>query len=227
MDMGTYTSACLRRVFQAEPLECVNAVARTVPEPWDQRVDASMTAEFKFPNGGTGTYETDLAKTGTLPFSSITKNLPGITVPMTKVVHREVAVSEKVDQEKYGPDQVHSMVRTVTMWNMIMPSLWHRIDVKEEHIVRNVDDKTEVKRWETEKTLKAYTWGSLANVEGTTRVGEEWWTTYRYMVEEFVNKLKGRQGSGIWIDGEDSIKQMAMIDSAYIKSGLPVRPTRT
>jgi hypothetical protein len=40
-----------------------------------------------------------------------------------------------------------------------------------------------------------------------------------------VNKVRGREGSGVWMDGEDSIKQMAMIDSAYEKAGLPIRPT--
>jgi hypothetical protein len=40
-----------------------------------------------------------------------------------------------------------------------------------------------------------------------------------------VNKVRGREESGVWMDGEDSIKQMAMIDSAYEKAGLPIRPT--
>jgi hypothetical protein len=37
--------------------------------------------------------------------------------------------------------------------------------------------------------------------------------------------VKGREGSGIWMEGDDSVRQMEMIDSAYLEAGLPVRPS--
>ena len=55
--------------------------------------------------------------------------------------------------------------------------------------------------------------------------GKDWWATYRYQLEEFVNLVKKRKGSGVWVDGEDSIRQMEMIDVAYLKAGLPLRAT--
>jgi hypothetical protein len=45
------------------------------------------------------------------------------------------------------------------------------------------------------------------------------------MLEEFVNKIKCREGSGVWMPHEDSIHQLEMIDSAYAKAGLPIRPS--
>ena len=40
-----------------------------------------------------------------------------------------------------------------------------------------------------------------------------------------MNRVKKRKGSGVWVDGEDSIRQMEMIDATYLKAGLPLRPT--
>lgn len=51
------------------------------------------------------------------------------------------------------------------------------------------------------------------------------WTTYRYQPQESVNKIGERPGSGGWMEAENSIKQMKMIDGAYAKAGLPLRPT--
>jgi hypothetical protein len=48
--------------------------------------------------------------------------------------------------------------------------------------------------------------------------------SYRYMLEEFVNKIKGRK-TQYWLSGENSINQMKMTDMAYEKSGLGLRPT--
>jgi hypothetical protein len=39
------------------------------------------------------------------------------------------------------------------------------------------------------------------------------------------NGVKKRKGSGVWVDGEDSIRQVEMIDARYFKAGLPLRPT--
>ena len=48
--------------------------------------------------------------------------------------------------------------------------------------------------------------------------------SYRYQLEEFVNRIKGSE-TQYWVTGEDSIKQMRMVDMAYEKSGLGLRPT--
>lgn len=47
--------------------------------------------------------------------------------------------------------------------------------------------------------------------------------SYRYQLEEFVNRVNDRP-TQYWVSGEDSVNQMKMIDIAYEKSGLGLRP---
>lgn len=56
--------------------------------------------------------------------------------------------------------------------------------------------------------------------------GEAFWSTYRYQLEAFVDKLRGRHPVW-WIENEGSIAQMKTVDAIYIESGLPLRPTST
>lgn len=53
--------------------------------------------------------------------------------------------------------------------------------------------------------------------------GEDWWTTYRYQLEAFIDKLKGRTPQH-WISAEDSIANMEWIEKIYSKTGLGPRP---
>jgi len=53
--------------------------------------------------------------------------------------------------------------------------------------------------------------------------GEEWWSTYRYQLQAFVDQVRGRQPQA-WITAEESITQMEWIEKIYTKAGLPVRP---
>ena len=84
--------------------------------------------------------------------------------------------------------------------------------MKEHHIVRNKADQKVIRQRPTASYVKHY--GEHAS-----------WITYHWQLEEFVNRIRKRSGSGGWMEAEDSIKQMRMIDSAYTKAGIPVRPT--
>ncbi|KAJ3528545.1 hypothetical protein NM688_g7985 [Phlebia brevispora] len=53
--------------------------------------------------------------------------------------------------------------------------------------------------------------------------GEDWWSTYRYQLEAFVNKVKGRKPQ-TWITGDDAVANMGGIEKVYEKSGLGLRP---
>jgi len=53
--------------------------------------------------------------------------------------------------------------------------------------------------------------------------GEDWWTTYRYQLEAFVDKLKGRTPQ-IWLDKEDAVANMEWVERIYAKTGLGTRP---
>jgi len=221
MDMGTYGISILRQVFGTMPEECTSAVPRLMPKGWDQQCDQAMKAAWRFPGGKTGEIDVDLAK-------SSFGMLPALDMPNVIVKHGEVEVINgdgKTVVLKEG--QRHVKARTVTCWNYLLPVMWHRIDVLDEHAVKDASGEV-VKKWTVKESKKAYVWGEdLKNQEGTVRVGEVYWSTYRHMLEEFVNKIKRRQGSGVWVDGQESINGMVMIDDAYKKCGLPIRPTST
>lgn len=218
MDMGTYAVSTLRQIFRSMPEECVSATPRPMPKGRDQQCDQAMRASWRFPGGGKADIDVDLAKSRW--------GLPAIDVPACIVKHKEVPVTEKDVKIVLNNGQTHTRTRTVTYWNFVMPGIWHRIDVVDEHFVREEVSRKVAKKWTVKESKKAYAWGELKE-EGKVRVGEEYWSSYRYMLEEFVNKINGKQGSGVWVDGQESINGMVMIDQAYEKCGLPPRPTST
>lgn len=224
MDLGTYDVLALRQIFGTEPEECIEAVPRLMPKGFDQNCDESMHATFRFPNGGTGELLCDLAARGGYPLSWLTGSLPSLRLPKCSVVHREVVVQDPSLAADSGLE--HVVVKSVNMSNFMAPQFWHRIEVEEAHTIRHATTKAVQKQWNEKSSHVGYTWPKTAAGEGV-RAGEEYWTTYRYQLEAFVDRVKGRSGSGVWMDGEYSIAQMAMIDSAYQKAGLPLRPTST
>ena len=205
MDLGTYPMSTLRGIFGDAPEECLECTAKKCPPP-NERCDASFSAKFRFPNGGVGEVEGDL-----------TTPLWKFGIGRVVVKHKEV----RVDDPALPEGQEKARVRTVTLVNFMLPTLWHRIDIEDEWVVRKTEGGAVVKRWQTKEAKKMYTFRE----DGDDKPGEEWWLTYRYQLEEFVNRIRGRQGSGLWVDAEDSVVQMRMIDSAYLKAGLPLRPT--
>lgn len=214
MDLGTYNSLHLRQVFGTEPEECLEAIPRMMPEGYDQQCDHAMTAKWRFPNGGVGTIECDLSARSAY-------GLPTMNTPLCRVAHKEFMIEDAGLCHAEGRE--HSVLKTVTILNPMIPSFWHRIDIVEEHTIRTIKEKKVVRTWTHKEYKKAYTWekgnGGLN--------GNESWTTYRHQLEQFVNRVKGREGSGCWMAGEDSVKQMEMLDTAYKKAGLPLRPTNT
>jgi len=210
MDLGAYNVMILRQIFGAEPEECLEATPRIHPDPAETNIDQAFNIKWKFPNGGFGDLKIDFLQS----FFSILS----MKWPTAEVVHK----IEVIEDSTLPSSQEHVSEKTVTFWNFLMPTFWHRIDVVVEHTIRNVDGKRVIKTWKETSHHKAYTWS-----KETKKPGEEWWMTYRYQLEEFVNRIKGREGSGVWMDGEDSIRQMEMIDSGYKKAGLPLRPTST
>jgi hypothetical protein len=112
----------------------------------------------------------------------------------------------------------HLIQRTVKIWNYLLPVVWHRIDVSERH--RIVKEGRDVKVWKETRYLKAYNW---LDSEELSEAYEDWWTTWRCQLEEFIHLVKGRKGSGVRIDAQESIAQMAIIDEIYRKAGLMIR----
>jgi len=96
----------------------------------------------------------------------------------------------------------------IEIYNYIMPILYHSITV-----TKKTANKKET------RVEKVYQF-SDAKVEGK---GEVWWTTYRYQLEAFVDRVKGRKPQ-TWVEKEDSITNMEWIEKIYEKTGLGVRP---
>lgn len=212
MDLGAYTTLCLRQIFASEPMECLECTTRLMPKGLDQKCDQAATAKFSFPNGGIGTMDVDLCKEGAF-------GIPTLVVPKCIVTHREAIVADG----SLSTGQEHAVVKTVSFQNPIAPTLWHRIDVAEAHTIRTTEGKKIIKSWTKKTSKKVHTWKDQGTLD---QPGEDHWSTYRHQLEQFVNRIKKREGTGCWMEHEDSIRQMAMIDLAYEKAGLPSRPSR-
>ncbi|KAJ4374168.1 hypothetical protein N0V83_002909 [Neocucurbitaria cava] len=207
MDLGHYTLTALRGVFQAEPVAVTSATPRLIHEGFDQRCDEAMVASYEFPNGGIGRISADLGARGGYWFPWLTSNWPNFTKDMPSWV------SIKLREEKHGRLNGLETVsqKTIVMKNFMGPHVWHRIDIIDTTTWRHPDGRVAEEKKNTE-SKKAYVWPEGSDVETK---GEDWWSTYRYQLEEFVNKVKGRKGSGAWVDGEESIKQMEATDRTY------------
>ena len=57
--------------------------------------------------------------------------------------------------------------------------------------------------------------------------GQDWWTTYRYQLESFIDQVKAKETGEAYrgpnMRVEESIKLMTLIDAVYDKAGLPRR----
>ncbi|KAK1448994.1 hypothetical protein CMEL01_08309 [Colletotrichum melonis] len=203
MDLGTYTVSSIRQTFGVEPEECLTAKFKTMPPP-EERADYAWDITWRMANGGTAHAE-GAFRTGTL----------GMGLPRLSVVHKEVKVA---DDDKLPTGQEKTRKRTIEFANFMLGGIWHRIDIVDEFVVRRTGSGEVVKRWTEKTSKKAYTFDEA----GLAGKGEEYWFTYRHQLEQFVNRVRGRETS-VWVDGEDSVSQMRMIDMAYEKAGLPLR----
>ena len=87
---------------------------------------------------------------------------------------------------------------TIEIFNYPMPTAYHYITVE--------------KRGEKARSEKVYTFAE-GKMEGK---GEDWWTTYRYQLEAFVDMLRGRTPQ-IWLDKEDAVANMEWVERIYAK----------
>ncbi|KAK0717634.1 oxidoreductase domain-containing protein [Lasiosphaeria miniovina] len=210
MMLGTYNFALLRMIFAAEPAECVSCETRGFGDGVHDKCDTSFRAQFRFPNGGTA------------DAMSTMRGSVWWKPSEARVTHREVVVPNDGDGKA---DPLHETVRTrvVTLHGFVQAIAWHRIDVKDTFVLRAKADGRTLRTWTEASSHKAYTYAEAGPEFADAAPGEPWWMSYRWQLEEFVNRVKGRP-TQFWISGEDSINQMRMLDMAYEKSGLGLRP---
>ncbi|KAJ5100582.1 hypothetical protein N7456_006634 [Penicillium angulare] len=230
MDFGTYPMSILRNVLREEPqAENLSAKARTVEFASimkREEVDEAMEVKFKTKSGAIGNIFADLRTScqWKFPPQVLRGYIPSFGLPKCEVecLEREVESPESRGEVAGSIDSGRCFVkRKVTFWNYLMPSIYHRIDVEDEYVVRG--DAGILKSWKDVQHLNAYTWPK-GDIRGTG-IEKAWWTSYSYQLEEFVNRIKRRKGSGVWVDGEESMKQMEAIDLVYNKAGMSVRPS--
>ncbi|KAF8317887.1 NAD(P)-binding protein [Clavulina sp. PMI_390] len=100
---------------------------------------------------------------------------------------------------------------SVYLNNFIVPSFWHYIEV------------TKGKKDKAKKTYqKAYTFEGLDQ----NAKGDASWTSYRYQLEAFVDKVRGRTPQ-TWVSEEETLGNMSALEMIYDNSGLGLRPAST
>lgn len=203
MDLGTYAISALREVA-GEAEECTKCDVQIMSEK-EKNVDRCFRAEWKMKNGATA-----------VTMSDIKANKFTLIPPQVTVTHKPVAVID----DSLAEGQTKTRTRSVWMFNNIFPTIYHFITVQDVFVVKDKEGKT-VKQWTEKKSLSAYTWDE-AGVSAQN--DKDYWVSYRHQLEQFVNKVRGRD-TVRWISGEDSIRQMEMIDMAYVAAGLPLRPS--
>lgn len=207
MDLGTYAMVGLREAFKAEPAECLEADLTPMRAPYD-KCDGLFAVKLRFPNGGVG----ELVGGHRGPNFSF-------SLPAIKVTHNPVVVTDH--GEKVDESCEVKKTRTVTFVNFMLSPHYHRIDVLDEFVVTKQGSADVVRTFTKAETKKAYSWKEM----GRDLPGEPYQSTYGYTLEQFVHKIKGREGSGFFVSHEDSISQMKALDLVYKKSGLGLRPT--
>ncbi|KAI1442442.1 NAD(P)-binding protein [Annulohypoxylon stygium] len=207
MDLGPYTASILTRVFGEIAEECEESL--TQPGPNDPECDRLFKVRYRFPNGGIGEMEGDLKA----PLNRLS--------PEIYVVHKPVIVSSAECGVKVPEGQEAVRTRKIKFWNFAQPSFVHSIQIDDEFITRKVGDtSSHIKKWTSSKIVKSYTFKEA----GMDQVGEPYWPTYRHQLEQFVNKVRGRDAQQ-WVTANDSINTMKMVDMAYTTAKLPLRPT--
>lgn len=203
MDVGTYTVMALRWTLGAEPDECVRADLERMPPP-RERCDGNFSAQFRFPGDVVGEVE------GGLRGSNFSLSWPTLTVQ-----HRAVA--------EEGTEEGTEVRRTrkVVFVNFMFSPVYHRIEIEDDFVVTKKGSGEVVKKYSTKETKKAYSFREM----GADEPGEIYWSTYRHELEQFVNRIRGREGNGVFISHENSMGQMRALDMIYEKSGLGLRPT--
>ncbi|KAJ5669869.1 oxidoreductase [Penicillium macrosclerotiorum] len=207
MNLGTYNFGMLCIIFNDEPEECLKCDTSIFGDKLHDKCDYDFKAQFRFPGGGIGEATTSLRGPVLWKPSEARVTMCEVVIPDTSL----------------PPTQEKIRTRQKTLHGFIHSFIWHRIDVNDSYVIRDTRNRQPLKSWVESQSHKAYSFkeagGHFANLPG-----EDWWMSYRYQLEEFVNGVKGRP-TQYWVSADDSIQQMRMIDMAYEKSGLGLRPT--
>lgn len=207
MSMGTYNFNALRQLFGAEPEECLSCETKTWGYGVHDLCVTEFVAKFRFPGGRIG-----LAKS--------TLRGPTIWTPSYVTVTTKEDV---VPDSKLSASEIKIQKRELTMHGIVHSIFWHRIDIKNVYEIRDKTSARVIKHWEEKQSRKAYSFEEAGD-EFASLHSEPYWMSLRHQLEQFVNRVKGRP-TAAWMKPDESIAQMKMIDMAYEKTSLGLRPT--
>ncbi|KAK1573002.1 uncharacterized protein LY79DRAFT_641962 [Colletotrichum navitas] len=222
MDIGTYCVAAVREIYGTEPQTCLESTMNSMPTPYE-RCDGSFKVAFRFPNNET-TGVDEPVRVG-LVEGSLQAPLIDFRLPRIEVLHSPVTTETLLSTNS---KVLTTARRKVTFYNFMFPHFYHRIDIEDDVTVERVctgesEDRQLISKSTVKQQKKAYTFQDMGMDAG----GEEYWLTYRWMLGQFVDRIRGRNPAGpsIWYEPEESIAQMKALDMAYEKAGLGARPS--
>ncbi|KOS18840.1 putative oxidoreductase [Escovopsis weberi] len=228
MDFGTYFVAALRDVFGEEPAAVEACDVEACAEP-RQLCDHRFAARLAFPGGAIGEMQGSLSAS---LWECLRMPFPSVTVTHRPVILRGGA--DATDPAREAEAEAGTVetekIRTVTFTNMLFPSIYHCVTVRDDFTVRKKGTGEPVRTYTERYTKKAYDFRDL----GIAQPGEDYWTSHRYMLEQFVNRVRGdadepgRAGGAVGdikVTSEDAVQQMRALDMLYTKCGLGSRPT--
>lgn len=225
-----YALVLLRDIFDDEPVECTRCKVDKMASLLDALSERNYDTAWRFPNGGVGEAKADLVgSTGVALRVAFMKQSEWLgeapndsessrtSLAVAEVTHRPVVVPDPRLPE--GQEKV--LTRIVKLDGNVWGCLSHRIEVVDKYVVRNMANGQILKKWTDKETKTAYT----LQEAGIDLVSSSDWTSYKYQLDQFVNQVRQRQGTGVWISHQDSMRHVRMTDMAYHRAELPVRPT--
>lgn len=209
LDLGAYTASALVHIFGGLPEKCEECTP--VLSDVDSRCDRGYKARYRFPGGSLGEMEGDLKPEGEDQNKAVEID----------VVLKPAVVSGAEANIEVAEGQEVVRTRKLKLHNFVLPVIHHTIHIDDEFTLRKIGDSAgHIKKWTKSEQVHAFTFQEI----GVDQPGEVYWATYRHQLEQFVNKVRGREVKQ-WVSGEESINCMKMIDMAYTAAKLPLRPT--
>ncbi|RFU78462.1 nad binding rossmann fold oxidoreductase [Trichoderma arundinaceum] len=204
---------------------------------------------FKYELGGGASMDLCYVLSSSLYYASSPDNVKGVSfeVLSTKpqLSNRDKRVDENMDttivirnaDSSRPPVMCTTVCKMVLPWYLgFIPQLWSLTPM----VVLELEEaKIEFSAFcapfmghkiiVTDKSGKKTTESCYTNGPIWGRRGEAWWTTYRYQLEAFVDRVraakKQEEYHGPWVELDESVKLMEIMDAVYEKSGMPKRGT--
>jgi len=199
MDMGCYTISSLRYLASSEPTSVLSA---------------TTDIAFAKPNDPEKSHLVDRAARATLSFPN----------DITGSIFCDFRMPPSYGFIPKFPDvnlRVKCEGGELSLSNFVLPTIFHSLVVKK--FGKGGKTETRVEKVYSPRDLKE---GDRESAGWAGRKGEDYWTTYRYQLEAFIDRLKGRTPQ-TWVEAEDSIATMKAIEMVYAKNGLGSRPAST